>query len=129
MILVRPVIVQHFYTCDFDDSVVSLFAIDVAGFEGTYSDLARNLGPNLNKFTLLVPQDRVVGKGKAYFIRTKGIGIKASAMNPSSEDAHRGFSLSYICVANNGNPAPARLRMTVFDARAEAATTVYESMM
>jgi hypothetical protein len=59
----------------------------------------------------------------------KGMGIMASAMNPSSDDAHRGFSLLYICVANNGNAAPARLRKTVLDARAEAATTVYESII
>jgi hypothetical protein len=57
------------------------------------------------------------------------MGIMASAMNPSSDDAHRGFSLLYICVANNGNAAPARLRKTVLDARAEAATKVYESII
>ena len=53
----------------------------------------------------------------------------SNAMNPSKVDAHRGFSLSYICVANSGNAAPARLRQTVLDARAEAATTVYESII
>jgi hypothetical protein len=62
-------------------------------------------------------------------MRMKGIGIMTNAMNPSNVDAHCGFSFSYICVANNGNAAPARLRKTVLDARAEAATKVYESMI
>ena len=48
-----------------------------------------------------------------YFFSTNGIGIITSAMHPRRVDAHRGFSFSYICVANSGKPAPKRERTTV----------------
>lgn len=44
-------------------------------------------------------------------------------------EAQRGVSFSNIAVANKGKIAPNRLRMTVFDARADAATTKYASTM
>jgi len=49
------------------------------------------------------------------------MGIINKAMQPSNVDAHLGFNVSYICLANNGNAAPNKLRTTVLPAKAEAA--------
>ncbi len=57
-----------------------------------------------------------------YVRNTNGIGANSAAMHPKSVLAHLGFSVSYICVANRGNPAPNRDRITVLHARALAAT-------
>ena len=60
-------------------------------------------------------------------MRTNGIGINSSAMNPNSELAQREFNLVYICPAKSGNPAPAQERSTVVAASAEADTARYAS--
>jgi hypothetical protein len=120
---------QGFYAGDVDDSVNSLGATAVAGFEGAYFDLSRNLAPNLMKSWFVRYRSVRETEEETYFARTKGIGIMTSAMKPSNVEAHCGFNLSYICVANNGKAAPARLRQTVLEARADAATKVYASIM
>lgn len=57
------------------------------------------------------------------------MGKRRRAIPARRVDAQRGLSFSYICVANKGKPAPKADRTTVDEARAEAATMRYASMM
>lgn len=62
-----------------------------------------------------------------YRIKTNGMGVMSNAKHPSRVDAQRGFSFSYMFVANKGNTAPDTERRTVFAASADAATCRYTS--
>lgn len=57
-----------------------------------------------------------------YLMNSSGIGIMTSERSPRSVDAQRGFSLSYMLVANSGKVAPKEERKTVLAAMAVAAT-------
>jgi len=58
---------------------------------------------------------------------TNGIGMNAMLKKPSKLDAQSTPSLSYIAVANSGNPAPNELLKKSFPANTEAAYSGYAS--